>query len=359
KNKAFIQRSHLFSFPALMRFMGDQQYREKDDVTCIYEILQLCKEKLMLKDEIYCQVLKQITENPKQESCNRGWMILSLLTGYFAPSSALLPYVTKYLQDIQGTYQGKVHILKFNLHFRAFNWRRESFSKGYPSPFLHFCHWLSDSWRSGLKTSQTLMTNLTVAADLVPEICEQLLVSDNNEMEEFAIFANKGKGEVVRPLRAGDYIHDFLLPDNSVTLEFKRVTWKAPLRGRSELYIQVLYSQVFSFFHETVTALPLFDHNVFQIKRISEESVSSPCFVAVNHAHLLILENNSQVYVCTIYIKSMRTMRPFDNNTFPGVELHYGSAEDPQAVWMELQEVRDFTSIWRIDSLRGYSESNF
>ncbi|PIO36810.1 hypothetical protein AB205_0097290, partial [Aquarana catesbeiana] len=54
------------NFMALMRFMGDQQYREQDDVKCIYEILVLCREKPILKDEVYCQVLKQITENPKQ-----------------------------------------------------------------------------------------------------------------------------------------------------------------------------------------------------------------------------------------------------------------------------------------------------
>ncbi|CAI9607814.1 unnamed protein product, partial [Staurois parvus] len=93
------------NFMALMRFMGDQQYREQDDVKCIYDILLLCKEKPGLKDEVYCQVLKQITENPKQESCNRGWIVLSLLTGYFSPTPILLPCVTKYLQDTVGDYQ--------------------------------------------------------------------------------------------------------------------------------------------------------------------------------------------------------------------------------------------------------------
>lgn len=33
----------MFSYPALMRFMRDQQYREPDDVKCVYEILLVRK----------------------------------------------------------------------------------------------------------------------------------------------------------------------------------------------------------------------------------------------------------------------------------------------------------------------------
>ncbi|KAG8446360.1 hypothetical protein GDO86_013991 [Hymenochirus boettgeri] len=94
------------NFTNLMRFMGDQQYKEQNELQWVYEILQLCRENQALKDEIYCQVIKQITENPKQESSNRGWLILSLLTGFYIPSTNLLPCVTKYLQDCTGEYQG-------------------------------------------------------------------------------------------------------------------------------------------------------------------------------------------------------------------------------------------------------------
>lgn len=44
---------------------------------------------------------------PCRELCARGWNFLSLLTGFFLPSTTLMPYVTKFLQDSsqsQGAY---------------------------------------------------------------------------------------------------------------------------------------------------------------------------------------------------------------------------------------------------------------
>lgn len=40
-----------------------------------------------------------------RELCARGWTFLSLLTGSFPPSTTLMPYVTKFLQD-SGPSQG-------------------------------------------------------------------------------------------------------------------------------------------------------------------------------------------------------------------------------------------------------------
>ncbi|KAM3921178.1 unconventional myosin-XVB-like isoform 1-T2 [Leptodactylus fuscus] len=418
------------NFMTLMRFMRDQQYREPDDVKCIYEILLLCREKPVLRDEIYCQILKQITENPKNESCNRGWMLLSLLTGYFLPSPTLLPCVTKYLQDATGPYQEISRSCQEHLrHSLLYHGRKHLPQRKELEALLNglISRRLMIILPGGVEYTTKIKT-FTVAADLVPEICEQLLITEPNEMEEFALFANKNKGEVLRPMRSGDYIHDFLLQDNSVVLEFRRITWRATLRGRSELYVQVHYSQVrhdymqgnalllsppnqvevyvgkaAAILHrikgmsnppdkqellgyipssvqnrvnlqtvqqillqelrslesinvqqaklqflETVSTLPLFEYSIFLIKRISKPDILTPCFVAVNHQQLLILQNNSQQPSLTVNlqdVQSMRTMRPLDSNTFPGVELHYGTATDPHTLWMELQEAKQLYHI--------------
>ena len=53
-----------------------------------------------VRDEVYCQILKQITNHPKQENFQRGLSLLSLCCSVFPPSINLLPYVVGYLKQI-------------------------------------------------------------------------------------------------------------------------------------------------------------------------------------------------------------------------------------------------------------------
>ncbi|KAL9833424.1 myosin XVB [Geothlypis trichas] len=243
------------NFQTLMRFMGDQpKHRHQAEVQCIYEILQLCKEKENLHDEIYCQVIKQVTYNPQQESEMRGWLVLNLLTGYFLPSKVLMPYATKFLQlassDPSSIHHDIARICQSNLrkNFQhggrrhlPFPVEMEALLKG------HGARRLVVLMPGGLEYLTRIRT-FTVAKELLQEICEQMGIGEQQETQDFVLFAirsdDKNLGKMVRPIKLEEYLHDYLLEDKLVTVTLRRLIWRTPLHFDNKVYIDVHYGQV-------------------------------------------------------------------------------------------------------------------
>ena len=57
----------------------------------LHSLLTHDLERTEVRDEIFCQLMRQTTENPHEENALRGWGVLALCCGVFSPSHTLRP----------------------------------------------------------------------------------------------------------------------------------------------------------------------------------------------------------------------------------------------------------------------------
>ncbi|KAK5895560.1 hypothetical protein CgunFtcFv8_009244 [Champsocephalus gunnari] len=238
-------------FMNLMQFMGEMPFKKDNTQSgCLSHILLLGKEKEILRDEIYCQVIKQSTQNPAKSFCTLGWRLLNLMTGFFPCSDTLQPFVTRHLQDIsqdhQHPYQELACVCQENMQRSlTFGGRRNI-----PS------HVEMDAILAG-KTSRRVPIQLpgevefpikirsfSLAGEAVTDFCKEMGVLTLTEIKEFSILANRRQDGMVRPLHAEEYLFDFLLDDGSIFLSLRRVMWRSPLTFSSDLYVDFHYQQL-------------------------------------------------------------------------------------------------------------------
>lgn len=71
--------------------------RLKDELA--YELVVKGCTKSALRDEIYIQLARQLTENPNQESIRWGLVLMSIILSYFSPSSKFSPFLLSFLES--------------------------------------------------------------------------------------------------------------------------------------------------------------------------------------------------------------------------------------------------------------------
>uniref|UniRef100_A0A3B4YEH4 Myosin XVB n=1 Tax=Seriola lalandi dorsalis TaxID=1841481 RepID=A0A3B4YEH4_SERLL len=320
----------------LMQFMGDIPMKKNNNQSnCLSHILLLGKEKELLRDEIYCQVIRQTTNNP---TCTLGWRLLSLMTGFFSCSGTLQPYVTHHLHSISQDYEHPYQLARLcqdNLQRTlSFGGRRSL-----PSDIEMEAILAGKNFRRtplqlpGGVDFAIKIHSFTMAADAAADICKNMGLSEPAEIKEFVIMAIRLKGGLVRPLHPEEYLFDFLLDDNSMFLSLRRVMWRSPLSFRSDLYLEFHYQQFMS-------TLPLFGSNTFLAQKVSLRGGPSPCVVSMGPEGVLFINPKTQhVFLIPLAdVLSMKTIRAKKQGKMPSVDINYGSPARPAKVTIHLKQ---------------------
>ncbi|KAK9869439.1 hypothetical protein WA026_003194 [Henosepilachna vigintioctopunctata] len=87
-------------FSAILKYMEDLPASKPKYVNeYTDEIFRAPLEHELLRDEIYCQIMRQLTYNRLSRSEDKGWELMYLITGLFVPSQNLLEELKKFLKS--------------------------------------------------------------------------------------------------------------------------------------------------------------------------------------------------------------------------------------------------------------------
>ncbi|XP_073072084.1 unconventional myosin-VIIa isoform X4 [Manis javanica] len=95
-----LSQEACMAFITTLKYMGDYPSKRMRSVNELTDqIFEGALRAEPLKDEVYAQILKQLTDNHIRYSEERGWELLWLCTGLFPPSNVLLPHMQRFLQS--------------------------------------------------------------------------------------------------------------------------------------------------------------------------------------------------------------------------------------------------------------------
>eukprot|EP01097_Dermamoeba_algensis_P005188 TRINITY_DN3298_c0_g1_i1.p1 TRINITY_DN3298_c0_g1~~TRINITY_DN3298_c0_g1_i1.p1 ORF type:complete len:1335 (+),score=354.39 TRINITY_DN3298_c0_g1_i1:147-4007(+) len=83
-------------FKNIMGWMGDRQLSFPQVLA--REVLQTGIQEPLLRDEIYCQLIKQMTSNPTLASVDKGWRLMKLCLQTFPPSSEFENFLEMFIR---------------------------------------------------------------------------------------------------------------------------------------------------------------------------------------------------------------------------------------------------------------------
>lgn len=256
-NSNELQKGSVDTFMCIMRYMGDENLKKNQTITdCVYELLTICKENPPLHDEVYCQMMKQLTSNTSkiEDSLLKGWRLFTIITSYFTTSDILKPYLINFLKLIafdknRSCHQTAMTCLKNFEQTLKYGGRKlllsasevEAITKG--KYVKRQAYLLPGGHKMFINT-----TISTVAENLIKHICCEMNIFSLKEQQEFSLcylIENENNMEIISN---NEYILDITtkmtLEKKKIMLVLKRFVWISPLRFDNNLLIDVMFYQI-------------------------------------------------------------------------------------------------------------------
>jgi hypothetical protein len=106
-------------FVNLQKYMGDKKCNEKQAEKAGQAVVQFGFEQPLLRNELFLQIIKQLSNNPNPDSLAKGYEILSLAMSQFLPSDGFEDFLVMWIRRNPGPggdfrpYTSALHKLQF------------------------------------------------------------------------------------------------------------------------------------------------------------------------------------------------------------------------------------------------------
>lgn len=234
-------------------------YHQKPTNFQTFSFPQYCHKYFPLRDEVYCQLIKQTTENESlcPESLQRAWRLLSILAAYFGCSENLQAYIIEHFNSIASDNRKICHGIAAACLSNLRKTARCGGRKNVPSVEEVTAVSAGRSARRQIYrlpggSEKVVNTRCsTVVKDVICELCSLLGIEDKKEQSEFSLYCIVEGDAITMPLASDEYILDvtteFLKSNQPFYLIFCRSIWFFPLKIKPTprpLYVEVLFNQV-------------------------------------------------------------------------------------------------------------------
>ena len=92
------KKEAVLAFRLIQIYMGDRKAKPGMTINSVaLDITTLGYNKPSLRDEIFVQLCKQTTDNPKKDSLRRGWELMAICLAFFPPSATFGPFLQGYI----------------------------------------------------------------------------------------------------------------------------------------------------------------------------------------------------------------------------------------------------------------------